>query len=339
MRIPLKPIRRQVLVITGASSGLGLATARAAVRDGARVFLVARDAAALDQITTELNTITREPRAAYLAADVADADAMERAAEEAVAHFGSIDTWVNNAGVSLYARLTEAHLDEKRRLFDVTFWGMVHGCRAALPRLRQRGGALINVGSVTSDFALPLQGMYTAAKHAVKGYTDALRLELEADRVPVSVTLIKPSAINTPFFEHARTHLGVEPAPPPPVYQPEVVAETILECAQRPVREVTVGASVGLTALTRVAPRLADRLLERTMFRLQRSNRPAPPDRRDNLFSSYSDGRVHGLYSGQVLDRSRYTEAALQPGRTAIAAVGIGLAVMAGLTLLGGDRD
>ncbi|HEU4649731.1 MAG TPA: SDR family oxidoreductase [Gemmatimonadales bacterium] len=336
MRVTLKPIRRQVLVITGASSGIGLATARAAVRDGARVFLVARDEAALDQICADLNAITREPRAAYLAADVADADALERAAEEAVAHFGAIDTWVNNAGVSLYARLTEAHLDEKRRLFDVTFWGTVHGCRAALPRLRQRGGAIINVGGVTSDFALPLQGMYSAAKHAVKGYTDALRMELEADRVPVSVSLVKPSSANTPFFEHARTHLGVEPAPPPPVYQPEVVAETILECARRPIREVTVGAGAGVTALRWVAPRVADQLLERTMFQLQLSGPPARPDRRDNLFKPLSGGRVHGLYSGPVLDRSRYTEAALRPGRTALAAVGIGLAVMAGLTLLGG---
>ncbi len=338
MNVSLKPIRDQVLVITGASSGIGLATARAAVRDGARVFLTARNDEALRRIVDELNGITREPRAAHLAADVADADALERVAAQAVERFGAIDTWVNNAAVSLYGRLTEVRLEDKRRLFDVTFWGVVHGCRAAVPRLRQRGGALINVGSVLSDRAVPLQGMYSAAKHAVKAYTNTLRMELEAEGLPIAVTLVKPSSINTPYFEHAKTYLGVEPAPPPPVYQPEVVAETILRCAQRPVRHVTVGAGGGgIAALGMTAPRLADYFMERTMFRLQRSNRPVSPDRKDNLYGPVTDGRVHGLYGGQVLDRSLYAEAALRPGRTALAAVGIGLAIMAGLTLLGGE--
>jgi short-subunit dehydrogenase len=336
MNVTLKPIRDQVLVITGASSGIGLATARAAVRDGARVFLIARNDEALGRIVAELNEITREPRAAHLAADVADAEALERAAHQAVERFGTIDTWVNNAAVSLYGRLTEVRLEDKRRLFDVTFWGVVHGCRAAVPRLRQRGGALINVGSILSDQAMPLQGIYSAAKHAVKAYTDTLRMELEAEGLPISVTLVKPSSTNTPYFEHAKTYLGVEPAPPPPVYQPEVVAETILKCAQRPVRHVTVGAAGSLAALGRTAPRLTDRLLERTMFRLQKSDRPAGPDRMDNLYRPAKDGRVHGLYGGRVLDRSLYTEATLHPKRAALAAIGIGLAVMAGLTLLGG---
>ncbi|HET7600715.1 MAG TPA: SDR family oxidoreductase [Gemmatimonadales bacterium] len=339
MSIRLKPIREQVLVITGASSGIGLATARAAVREGARVFLTSRNDEALARIAADLNAVTREPRAGHLAADVADPEALERVAQGAVDRFGGIDTWVNNAGVSLYGRLLELSIEDQRRLFDVTFWGVVYGCRAAVPRLGRRGGALINVGSIASDRAIPLQGIYSAAKHAVKAFTDALRMELEEAGTPVAVTLIKPSSINTPVFEHAQTELNREPAPPPPVYQPEVVAETILRCAEEPVRDVTVGAGGKLlTALGGAAPRLLDRYMERTLFRQQRSSRPVSPNRVSNLTEVPRDGRVHGLWPGPVHERSAYTEAALRPGRAALAALGVGLAVLAGITLLG-ERD
>ncbi|HEX2462855.1 MAG TPA: SDR family oxidoreductase, partial [Vicinamibacterales bacterium] len=219
MKPTLKPISEQVVVITGASSGIGLVTARGAARAGARVVLAARNEADLRHA---VDAIRREGgRASYVVADVANVEQVNGVAAAAVAEFGRIDTWVNNAAVSLYGRLVEMPLEEMRRQFDVNYWGQVHGCRAALPYLRSEGGAIINVGSALSDRAIPLQGNYCAAKHALKAFTDALRMELEEAAIPISVTLVKPASIDTPFFEKARTHLGVEPQPVPPVYAPE----------------------------------------------------------------------------------------------------------------------
>ena len=164
-----------------------------------------------------------------------------RVAAEAVRAFGGIDTWVNNAGVSIYGKLTEVPMADKKRLFDVNFWGVVNGCRTAVHHMRERGGTIINIGSIVSDQAVPLQGIYSASKHAVQGYTNALRMELEHDKLPIAVSLVKPSAIDTPYLEHARNYMEAAPSFPPPVYAPEVVATTILKCAERPVRDVTVG--------------------------------------------------------------------------------------------------
>ena len=204
-RRALKPIKDQVIVITGASSGIGLATARMAARRGARVVLAARNHDDLGGVTYEI--IRNGGKAIAVVADVADPAAVDRIGETALLEFGRIDTWVNNAGLSIYGKLTAVPLKDKRRLFDVNFWGVVHGCRTAIHLMRDRGGVLINIGSEVSDVAIPLQGIYSASKHAVKGYTDALRMELEHDRIPIAVTLVKPSAINTPYPEHARSYL------------------------------------------------------------------------------------------------------------------------------------
>src|SRR5207237_7565252 len=164
-------------------------------------------------------------------------------AETAIGEFGRIDTWVNNAAVSLYGRLTELSIEDMRRQMDVNYWGHVYGSRTAVRHLRQNGGALINVGSALSDRAIPLQGGYCAAKHALKAFTDTLRMELEEEGVPVSVTLVKPASSDTPFFEKARTYLGVEPRPVPTVYAPEVVSDVILHAAQHPLTELIAGGS------------------------------------------------------------------------------------------------
>jgi short-subunit dehydrogenase len=334
-KLKLKPVEEQVVVITGASSGIGLATAKLAAERGASVVLSSRNKRDLARAVEE---IRRDGGAAtYVVADVADPDDVERLADEAVSAFGHIDTWVNNAAVAIYGRLDEIQLEDKRRLFDVNFWGVVHGCRAALPHLREHGGAIINVGSVLSDRAIPLQGAYVAAKHAVKGYTDTLRMELEEEGAPISVTLVKPASIDTPFFEHARNYMDAPPKPAPPVYAPEVVAKVILDAAERPVRDVFAGgAGKMMSAMEHYAPRVADKLFEKTGFESQKyRDRPASTRRRDNLYEPLDeDGGERGAYDGHVMESSAYSRAVSSPLTSVVTVIGLGLAVAAGVRAL-----
>jgi len=338
MGVKLKDLAEQVIVITGASSGIGLVTAKTAAKRGARVVLVARNESDLREAVEQIRAEGGD--ALYVVADVADPDDMEELAREAVREFGRIDTWVNNASVAIYGRLDEIDLEDKRRLFDVNFWGVVHGCRAALPHLRERGGALINVGSVLSDRAIPLQGAYVAAKHAVKGYTDTLRMELEEEGAPVSVTLVKPASIDTPFFEHARSYMDADPKPAPPVYAPEVVAEVILEAAARPIRDVYAGgAAKMMSAMEKYAPRVTDVVFEKTQFDAQKyKDRPASSRRRDNLYEPLeNDGGERGRYDGPVMESSAYSRATTSPLSGLVKAVGLGLVVAAGVRALRGS--
>src|SRR5688572_17122254 len=165
-----KSVKDQVIVITGASSGIGLATARMAARRGARVVMAARNEQDLKEAAEEIRV--NGGRAIAVTTDVADETAVARLGEAALLEFGTVDTWVNNAGLSIYGKLTEVPLADKRKLFDINFWGVVHGCRTAIRLMKHRGGVLINIGSEVSDLAIPLQGIYSASKHAVKGYTD-----------------------------------------------------------------------------------------------------------------------------------------------------------------------
>jgi NAD(P)-dependent dehydrogenase (short-subunit alcohol dehydrogenase family) len=228
MKISLLPLDEQVMVITGASSGIGLVTAKQAAERGARVVVAARNSRDLQSAVEDIRR--RGGRALHVVADVADPEQVNRIGEAAVQEFGRIDTWVNNAAVSMYGRITDLSIADMRRQMDVNYWGQVYGSLAAVRHLRTRGGALINVGSAVCDRAIPLQGNYCAAKHALKAFTDALRMELEEQGVPISVTLVKPASIDTPFFEKAKTYLGVEPQPVPPVYAPEVVSTRRRSC-------------------------------------------------------------------------------------------------------------
>ena len=324
----LKRLSDQVVVITGASSGIGLCTAKMAAARGARVVLAARSEESLAQAVEAIER--KGGSAVSVVADVANADDARRIADTAIASYGSIDTWVNNAGVSIYGRLADVPIEDARRLFDVNFWGTVHGCTAAIPHLREHGGALINIGSMTSDQAVPLQGMYAASKHAVKGYTDALRLELEEAGAPISVSLVKPAAIDTPFFEHAKNYMEAAPKPPAPVYDPNVAAAAILECAEKPVRDVFVGgAGRMITGMGRVAPRLTDKYLERSMFDGQKYDHPGEGS--NSLYApSAPEGRERGLYDGHVMKSSAYTTAALHPAATALVMLGVGIVAAAG---------
>jgi short-subunit dehydrogenase len=328
MTIKLKKLSEQIIVITGASSGIGLVTARLAAKRGARVVLNARSDEALRKITDEINA--QGGRAIYVVGDVGKFDDVQRIADEAINHFGGFDTWVNNAGVSIYGAVLDQSLDDQRRLFETNYWGVVHGSIVACEHLKQRGGALINVGSVLSDVAIPIQGTYCATKHAVKGYTDALRLELEEARAPISVTLIKPSAIDTPYTRHAKNLMTVEPQNPPPVYAPDLVAEAILHCAERPERDLYVGGGgKALAAAAQYAPRLTDKMMKAMMFDVQRSDRQKPAAREDSLYAPTEDGEERGDYPGHVAESSVYTKASNHPLITGSVIAGLGLAVFA----------
>jgi short-subunit dehydrogenase len=326
------PLSEQVLVITGASSGIGRATARLAAQAGARVVLAARNEHDLASAVREIQHAGG--RALAVTADVSEPEQVEAIAVEAMREFGQIDTWVNNAGVSLYGKLLDTSLDDMHRQVEINFWGGVYGSLAAVHRMRKRGGTLINVASVLADRAIPLQGIYCASKHALKAFTDSLRMELEADQLPIAVCLVKPASMATPLFDKARTSLKEEPQPIPPVYAPEVAARTILACAERPMREVIAGGAGLLLHMGQlISPRLTDKYLERTGFHQQQSGRPVHPGRKDNLYEPVArDGGERGRgWHGRVLKRSLYTAGRIHPRRAAWAVAGLGLVTLFGV--------
>ena len=334
MGLRLKKLSEQVLVITGASSGIGLVTARMAAKRGARVVLAARNAEALGRVADEINASGGEALA--VVADVGNFDDVRRVSDEAIRRFGGFDTWVNNAAVSIYGRVTDQPVEDHRQLFETNYWGVVYGTLVAVEHLRMKGGALIQIGSVLSDRAIPLQGTYCASKHAVKGFTDALRMELERDRAPVSVTTVKPSAIDTPYIQHARNLLPSEPLNPPPVYAPETVAEAILFCAEHPRRDVYIGGGGKfLSEMGERAPRLTDKVMGAAMFDLQQRDEPAREYRTDSLYAPSQDGEERGDYPGHVAESSLYTKATLHPLIAGALVFGAGLALAAFL----GNRE
>lgn len=334
--VSFRPLHEQVIVITGATSGIGLATARMAARKGAKLVLAARNQEALSEVAAELSAKGSEVLA--LETDVKLRDDVARLGEGAMARFGRIDTWINNAGVGMFGSLRDTDIAAHREIFEVLYWGMVYGSLEAVAHLRDQGGALINVGSVLSDVPIPLQGPYVAAKHALQGFTNTLRLELAHDKAPISVTLIKPSAIATPFSDHAAAISEAEPVVPPPRYAPEVAADAILFCATHAKRDLYVGGvAPGMAALHALAPEVYDAVALKMGYKAQFTDRaldPADP-MRDNLFSPRKDGRVSSpTLSGDALPFSLYTEIAKRPQLY----LGAAAAVAAGAALLAAGR-
>ncbi|WP_026354323.1 SDR family oxidoreductase [Massilia niastensis] len=334
MSVKLRKLSEQVMVITGATSGIGLTTARMAAERGVKLVLAARAADALDELASELRV--KGVAVATVAADVGNIADVERIGQVAMERFGRIDTWVNNAGVSVFGRLEDVSPEDHHRLFQTNFWGVVNGSLEAVKRMKTRGGgALINIGSEVSDRAVPLQGMYSASKHAVKAFTESLRMELEKEDAPLSVTLVKPAAIDTMFAVHAKNYMDKEPALPPPIYAPELVADAILYAAQHPKRDVFVGgASKMISAGSRAMPGLFDRYMRATMFKQQKSPVTTLPGRRDAL---HAPDHTHELRQRQgmrhhVAENSLYTKASLRSGPLMTALLGGG-ALFAALTL------
>ena len=327
MSITLKPLQEQVIVITGASSGIGLATARAAAKKQAKLVLAARNQEALETIEQQIKNDGGQ--AITVVADVGRREDVQKIADTALEHFGGFDTWVNNAGVSIYGRLTDVSDEDSHRLFDTNFWGVVYGSLVAAEHLRSRGGAIINLGSVLSDEAVPLQGMYSASKHAVKGFTDALRIELREDKAPVAITLIKPGSINTPYPQHAKNYTDRELTLPPPVYAPEEVAHAILHAATHQKRDIYVGGSGKFMSSTNQnIPSLMDLVSEKLIIKQQLKDKPAQ-DQDGTLHQSNGGGQVDGNYEGYVMKKSFYTRASLYPLVTAGAAITAGIATVA----------
>lgn len=324
----LKKVSQQTIVITGATSGIGLTTARMAAEQGAKLILIARNEDALRELADEINQ--SGGKAVFLTADVADENALREAANLAEREFGGFDTWVNNAGVSVYGRITDVPTDDFRRLFDTNFWGVVNGSRVAVEHLKNKDGALINVGSEVSDAPIPLQGIYSASKHAVKGFTDALRMETEGDNFPISVTLIKPTAIHTPYTENAKNYLPYEPQLPPPVYAPDLVAEAILHCAENQVRDFYVGGMAKAHAsMAQNAPRLYEKMNESMIDSFQNSGKPAQTNRHDGLYATNSNLDERGADDRFVRETSFYQQTKIRPFLMTALTVGGGLGIAA----------
>jgi short-subunit dehydrogenase len=332
MKLKLRKLSDQVIVITGATSGIGLATARAAAREGAKLVLAARSEDALRKLEAEMASVGAQ--AIAVPADVRKREDVQRIADTAIQRFGDFDTWVNDAGGSIFGLIRDVPVDEERKLFEVNYWGVVYGSRIAADYLRSRGGAIINLGSVASDRGIPLQAAYSASKHAVKAFTDTLRVELEKEGAPISVTLIKPTAIDTPFFRHAKSYMGAQPVEPSPMYSPDSVARAILYAAEHPVRDLLVGDLAPLQSwMGRMVPRLGDRFVKATLFEGQKSGRKPQPGENRVFEGPSSELRERGNYDGvHVMETSIYTRAATHPRVTGALAAGL-LAGVAALVI------
>lgn len=330
-----KPLADQVIVITGASSGIGLATAYRAASRGARVVLVARNKAALDAAVGAIGADGGQALA--VVADVADRNQVQDVADAAIRAFGGFDTWVNNAGIGMFGTLDEVTDGDHRRIFDVNYFGVVNGSLVATKHFRRHGGTIVNLGSVASDISIPLQSPYAATKAAIRAFTDGLRMELLHEGVPVRISLIRPAAIDTPFAEHARNYMAREPRLPPPLFPPEKVADAILHAAEHGDRDYYVGTgSLVSTLVNKVAPHIVDKAVAR--FVPAASKRFSAPQRpgAGNLFAPGRGGDVHGDNSTMKLHRRSAKPPA--PSRAPFAAAAAVALVGTVLGLLGGRK-
>lgn len=318
-------MKNEVVVVTGASAGLGRATAREFGRRGARVGLIARGVDGLEAAKREIESAGG--RAIVLPLDVADANAIESAAASVEQEFGPIDIWVNNAMASVFSPVREMKPEEYKRVTEVTYLGVVYGTLAALKRMLPRDrGTIVQVGSALAYRSIPLQSAYCAAKHAIAGFTDSLRCELIHDKSSVRITMVQMPALNTPQFGWVKSRLKNKAQPVPPIFQPEVGAKTIWWAAHHSRREIyagwpTVEAIVG----NKVAPGWLDHYLGKTGFASQQTCEPEDPDRPDNLWQPVNgDHGAHGAFDSRAHERSWEVEASLGRGW-----IGAGLAIAA----------
>lgn len=305
----------QVVVVTGASGGIGRAIAHAFATRGAHLGLLARGQPGLDAAAEEVRTLGGQ--ALVVPTDVSDPDQVEAAAAAVEEHFGPIDVWVNDAMATVFARFLHTRPQEFKRATEVTYLGAVYGTMAALKRMTARDrGTIVQVGSALAYRAIPLQAAYCGAKFAIRGFTDSLRTELLADRSHVRITMVQLPGVNTTQFNWCRSKLPKHPKPVPPIYQPEIPAEAVYWAAQHPRRELWVGASTVLAIIAnKLAPRLADWYLAKTAIDGQQvHDLPVSADRPDNLFQPVPDqAATHGIFDAQAKTHSPQLWAATHP--------------------------
>ncbi|WP_337062563.1 SDR family oxidoreductase [Kineococcus sp. G2] len=316
-----KAVKDQVVVVLGASSGIGRAAALALAREGAAVVCASRGVEALQSLVGQISAAGG--RAIAVPTDITDPAALQALVLEAEARFGRVDTWVNGPGVSVYGTIEQIPLEDFRKVVEVNFLGHVAASKAALPALRRAGGGtLIGISSVEGVRSLPLHAPYTASKFALRSFYDALRMELAQGGDPVAVTTILPAGIGTPFWEHSRNYTGSMSKPPPPVYAPERVAATIVHAAAHPRREVAVGgAAVGFILGQRLNPALTDLVLSLVGRSAQTSERP---DNGTDILDTPTPGpgQVHGDHVSHLVRRSPFTALAerfVRPGEALLA--------------------
>ena len=310
-----RPLKEQTIVITGASSGIGRETALQMADKGASVVLAARNEEALQEVARQVRERGGTPL--VVVTDVALWEQVSRLADEALTRFGRIDTWVNNAGISEYATIDDIPVPEMERIIQVNLLGTMYGVKAALPVMKRQGaGTIVNVGSGLGVRSIPLQGTYCTSKHAIKGFTEALRMELAHDHPNIHATLILPAAINTPFYKSARSRMGGRPKPMPPLYEARTVAEAIVFAAEHPRRDVYVGsASKSLAVLESLAPSVTDFVMSRALYPMQQQRDKPGDNAPDNMDAPVPGlGRVSDDWGGKSV--SVYTRAfGLHPAR------------------------
>jgi NAD(P)-dependent dehydrogenase (short-subunit alcohol dehydrogenase family) len=320
---------REVVVVTGATSGVGRATIREFARTGASLGLLARGEDGLEAAAREVRSFGG--RAVPFPADVSDHDQVERAAASIESELGPIDVWVNNAMTTVFAEVVDISPDEFRRVMDVNYLGTVNGTLAALRRMMPRdGGAIVQVGSALAHRSIPLQSAYCASKHAVHGFTQSLRDELLHRKSGIRLSIVQLPGLNTPQFDHCESKMPRKAQPVPPIYQPEVAARAIVWAAHHKRREVWVGGSTVATILAnRLLPGALDHYLARTNYQAQQSEEPEDPDRPANLWKPVpGDPRAHGRFDDKAHPRSLQAWATTH--RAISAAAGAALTMMAG---------
>jgi NAD(P)-dependent dehydrogenase (short-subunit alcohol dehydrogenase family) len=323
----LKPVEEQVVVLMGASSGIGRETALRFAERGARVVVSARSEKGLNSLIEEIRC--KGGQATAIAAEVTEFDQVKAVAQAAVEEYGRLDTWVHLAAVLLVASFEGTSPEEFARVIDVNLMGQVYGAMAALPHIkREGGGALIHVSSMGAKRSIPLQSAYCASKHGIDGFLESLRVELRREKLPISVTQVMPATINTPFFDKARTKLGVKPVAPPPIYQPGIVSEAIVHAAENPARDLVVGGAAKALMLSQaVSPRLLDILLKLRGFEVHYTREPKPKNAPDNLFEPIEGhNTVEGSFRDRAHPRSFYNwvQMHLTVKRGAVAGMAIG---------------
>ncbi|MEC6748251.1 SDR family oxidoreductase [Marinilactibacillus sp. XAAS-LB27] len=331
MKLKLKKLKNQVMVITGATSGIGLVTARMAAEQGVKLVLAARNEDALNILQKELKV--RGTESVYVVADVSKEEDIDKIADRAIGHFGGFDTWVNNAGVALYGYSAEIPVEDMRHLFDINFWGIVYGTRKAVAHYKEKGepGSIINLGSVVGNRAFPVQSIYSASKHAIRGFTDGIRMELEKEHAPVVISQIHPARIDTPYTDHATSYIDKKPTHKGIVYPPESVAEAILHVAEHPTRDMYVGTQAKFFSIFgMVHPRITDKIMELNTFQTNYDeNQSSPAPEAGNLFEPKEDLYERGTNLGWHRPKSLMVKAKKHPALSTIGLMTVGAALAA----------